>query len=171
MSLWDVLAWHRPKVTGAMLGSTLLFIMFFCMMEYTVVTFACRVLQLLLAAGLVANVTKRCTLTSDDIQRAVDSLAPRVADALEKLHELVLWRDTRASAAVAVASVVAAALGNLMSDVTLAVCAVVLAFTLPAVYERKKDTIDAVIARAQEHLEKYIGKIKTSVDEVAKKSE
>lgn len=171
MSLWDVLAWHRPKVTGVLLGSTLLFVTFLCMMGYTVVTFVCRVLQLTLAAGLVASVTKRCTLTSDDIQRAVDCVAPRVAAALEKLHEIVMWRDTRTSAAVAVASVVVACLGNMMSDATVVVCAIVLAFSLPAVYERKKDPIDRVIAQAQVYVEKYIGKIKTSVDEVAKKSE
>ncbi|KAH9579836.1 Reticulon [Trypanosoma melophagium] len=171
MSLWDVLAWHRPKVTGALLGSTLLFIAFFGMMGYTVVTFVCRLLQLFLAAGMVASVTKRCTLTSDDIQRAVDRVAPRVATALEKLHGLIMWRDTRASTAFAVLTVVAASLGNMMSDAAFAAFVVVLAFTLPAVYEQKKDTIDRMVAKAQGHVEKYIGKIKTSVDEVAKKSE
>ncbi|KEG12877.1 reticulon domain protein [Trypanosoma grayi] len=175
MSLWDVLAWHRPQVTGVLLGSTLSIILFYCFMEYTMVTFLCRILQVTLLVGVLLGFTKRCSFTQDDIHGAVDRFVdcatPRAVAALQHAYQLATWHDYRASGQVLGLSIVAGFLGNMLSDGTLVVMVVVLAFSLPAVYEKKKDMIDAWVAEAEAFIEKYVGTIRTKVDEVVKKNE
>ncbi|PBJ80868.1 reticulon domain protein [Trypanosoma cruzi cruzi] len=175
MSLWDMLAWHRPKVTGVLLGTVLSVLTFFCLMKYTMVTFLCRILQLVLLAGVLLGFTNRWHLTSDDIHEAVNRLVdcatPRLVTALESMHQLVTWRDYRRSGLVTLVSFVVALLGNLVSDAAFLTFFLLLAFTVPAVYEKKKDLIDQWISAATAQVEKYMGKIKTKVEEATKKKE
>ncbi|RNF13459.1 reticulon domain protein [Trypanosoma conorhini] len=175
MSLWEVLAWHRPKVTSVLFGTVISVLALFCFMQYTVVTFLCRVIQLLLLLGVIVGLTNRCKLTSDDIHcavnRFVDYATPRAEAALETTYNVVTWRNYHLSGMVTLASVVIAFLGNLFSDTALLVSVVVLAFSVPAVYERKKDLIDRWVGVAKSKVEKYMGTLKTKVEEVTKKDE
>ncbi|RNF06409.1 reticulon domain protein [Trypanosoma rangeli] len=175
MSLWDVLAWQRPIVTGTILGTMLSVLTVFCVMEYTMVTFLCRILQLFLLLGVVVGLTNRCKLTSDDIHcavnRFVDYATPRLVAALETTHNVVTWRDYTTSGTVTVVSVVIAFLGNFISDFGFFMIAFVLAFTVPVVYEKKKDVIDQWVEMVVSQVQKYMGTIKTKVEEATKKKE
>jgi len=58
-----------------------------------------------------------------------------------------------------------------MSDSTLVLTVVVLAFTLPVVYEKEQKQIDMYLKKAQEFMDKYLNMLKTKGSEMKKKVE
>ncbi|KAH8613975.1 putative Reticulon [Trypanosoma vivax] len=169
----DVLLWRRPPVTGAIFGTLLITISLFMLMEYTIVTFTCRVLQLLLATGFTYSLTKGETITEDDIYRAVDKfvecLAPVLTKALQRGYHIVMWRDRRVSACVLLFSISVGMLGNLLSDMMLLFTTIVFLFTAPIAYEKNKSAVDSFLLKMKETVNEHLGSFQTRFDSTRKR--
>ncbi|AAZ11943.1 reticulon domain protein [Trypanosoma equiperdum] len=171
---WEVLSWHRPTATGSLFAVLLSTILFFWYMKYTVVTFLCRLLQVLFAAMPLMGFMKWGTYTNDDIQmmvdRFADCFAPYAVLVLQKIYDLVTWRDRKQSGAIAALTVVLAIVGNYFSDMAVLGLIVTLLFTAPVVYEKNKEVIDNATADIMAMAEEHLGALRTKVDQLTKKN-
>lgn len=170
----DILAWHRPVASGIVAGTIFAFWFVFVFFDYTLTTYTARLMTIACIAGGAAAVTKRIPVRSPEemsarMDRAYESLRPHVTRGVDAAVALLTWRDFATSAKFFIATIVVAFVGNWLSDTTLMLLVLVLSFSLPVVYEKKKKEIDSAVAKAQETLDKYLAMIKTKAD--AKKTQ
>lgn len=156
--------WERPAATGVVVGSVAATLVLLGYFEYTLVTLACRALQLAAAAWFAAVQLGRApTVKGDEIASTVSGALtraePLVTAALTAIYELVSWQDTRKSAKAFAASLFLAAIGNAFSDLTLLFLVTVATFGWPPVYAKNKPAIDQAATKA-------IKKINETIDRV-----
>lgn len=162
----DILAWHRPVASGVIAGSLFAFWFVYVYFHYTFTTYASRIATIAFIAGGAAAVTKRISAQSPEqvsahMDRTYESIRPHVTKAVDAAVALMTWRDFAASAKAFVALIVLAFLGNWMSDTTLILIAMIVAFSAPVVYEKKQKEIDNAVHKAQAMADKYLAMLKT----------
>jgi FtsH-binding integral membrane protein len=170
----DILAWHRPIASGIVAGSLFAFWFVYVYFHYTFTTYICRLVTILLIVGGAAVLTKRIPMRSPEeisarMDRTYESIRPFVTKSVNAAVGLVTWRDFVASAKFFIATIVLAFLGNWMSDTTLILLALIIAFSVPVVYEKKKKEIDQAVEKAQTVMDKYLSMLKTKAS--AKKAQ
>ncbi|CBZ28934.1 reticulon domain protein, 22 kDa potentially aggravating protein (paple22) [Leishmania mexicana MHOM/GT/2001/U1103] len=166
LTLRDVVTWNRP------VASSVIFCFFFTMWaifvfaEYTLTTFVSRIVSILLIAGAAAAVTKRTIVTSPDdvtasMDRAYESVRPCVTKLVDCTISLLTWRDYVASAKFFMGTLVMAFLGNWMSDTTLMLVILIVAFTAPVAYQKKQKEIEHAMKQVRAYIDKWLGMLKT----------
>ncbi|GET90863.1 reticulon domain protein, 22 kDa potentially aggravating protein [Leishmania tarentolae] len=165
----DVVAWHRPVASGIIFSLFFITWSIFVFAEYTLTTFVSRIVSLFLIAGAAAAVTKRTMVASPEdvtasMDRVYESLRPCVTKLVDCTISLLTWRDYAATAKFFVATLVMAVLGNWMSDTTLALVTLIVAFTAPVAYEKKQKEIEHVLQQVRVYTDKYLGMIKMQAE-------
>ena len=163
----QLILWEKPTASGVVLAGLLSIIVIFGFFEYTIVTFLCRVVQLMfvVVGGLVYL---HMFPSSDDIKTCIsnslDKVQPSIAKGLDALFRLLAWEDVKFSAMVLVGTIFFALLGNLFSDLWLLFLGTVALFTLPIGYTKNKVQIDSILLNisALKELNRIVDKILNS---------
>ncbi|KPI85976.1 reticulon domain protein 22 kDa potentially aggravating protein (paple22) (PAPLE22) [Leptomonas seymouri] len=165
----DILAWHRPIASGLVAGTIFAFWFVYVFFQYTLTTYVSRLVTIAFIVGGAAALTKCVAIRSPEdvsarMDRTYESIRPHVAKGVDAAIALITWRNFLNSAKFFVATIVVAFLGNCMSDSTLMLVALILAFTLPVLYEKKQKEIDSAIEKVQAVVDKYLMMLKTKAD-------
>lgn len=162
---YDIVAWHRPIVSGIVFGSIVTVWFIFVYFEYTLATFLCRAIQLLFVLGAVPMLTQRALVSASDVTANMDkvyeAIRPCTQKAVQQTFDILTWRDFNKSAKAFLVSFLIAYIGNYVNDSTLFIVVVVAVFSIPVVYEKKKPEIDAQVVKVQGLVDKYLGMLKT----------
>ncbi|CAG9578492.1 reticulon domain protein, 22 kDa potentially aggravating protein (paple22) [Leishmania major strain Friedlin] len=165
----DIVTWHRPIASAIIFSSFFTIWAIFVFAEYTLTTFLSRIVSILLIAGAAAAVTKRTIVTlpkdvTASMDRAYESVRPCVTKLVDSTISLFTWRDYAASAKFFMTTLVMAFLGNWMSDTTLMLVILIVAFTAPVAYEKKQNEIERAVQQVRAYADKYLGMIKTHAE-------
>lgn len=172
---YDILAWHRPVVSGVTLAALFTVWFIFVYYEYTLVTYVSRIVEIAFILGAVATLTQKAFVSSADVKNHMDhmyeKIRPYAMRFVEGLFGLLTWSNPVASAKVFLASFLVAYVGNWFSDSTLLLILLILAFSVPVVYEKEKPVIDAYLKKAEDFVDKYLNMLKTKGTELKSKVE
>ncbi|CAJ1010692.1 putative Reticulon [Leishmania naiffi] len=166
LTAMNVLAWHRPVASGTIFASLFTLWAVFVFAEYTLTTFLSRIVTITLIVGAAAALTKRTIVASPEdvtasMDRVYECVRPSVTKAVDCIVCLLTWRDYTTSAKLFAGTFVTAFLGNWMSDTTLLLVVLLVAFTVPVAYEKKQKEIEHAMKQAQAYIDQYISMIKT----------
>lgn len=160
ISVWDVLAWRRPVLSGISMVALLALWVTFVLCRYTLTTFVSRIASLVFLVGAVGAITKRFELSPEDLSASLDrmyeNLRPIMTRMADYLVHMITWRDFQASTRMFILTFVGAFVGNYMSDSTIVLFCIILAYTLPAVYERYHSEIDGAVNRVMHMTDQYV---------------
>jgi hypothetical protein len=169
----DLVMWKKPRATGVVVATIALFLIVFGWLEYTIVTFTCRVLQLsMIAYGVALKLDKPVLSATDVVEglfRAVDRSKPYIKTGLTTLTKVVMWEEDAPSTKVLGVSILVAMVGNLFSDLTLVLLITVGIFAGPKLYVQNKEKIDAQLGELKRHAEQTLQSVPSS--SAAKKTE
>lgn len=160
ITLKSLLMWEKPKESMIIAGSLVGFIVVFGIMEYTMLTFICRLLQLLLLCFAGAAYLGKPLATAQEIVQYAkllhDMFLPLVWDAVDALARIITWESRSTTTEVFIATVVLAALGNFFSDLTLILLVTVCFFVVPVLYVKNKAVVDGHLEIAKEYFDRLI---------------
>lgn len=174
-SAMDILAWRRPIASGAILGAILAVWFTYVFFEYTTITFLSRIAAIVIGTGGVMAFTNNLeSFRSDDVvsrgDKLYEKLRPYISNGLRVIFEIFAWTNINLSARVFLATFVTAFFGNYMSDAVFILFVVILAFSMPIVYEKKKPQIDAQIKKISDLFDKYLNIAKKKGSSVKEKA-
>lgn len=160
LTLKSLLMWEKPKESMIIAGTLLGFIVVFGIMEYTMLTFICRLLQLVLLCFLGANYLGKPLATSQEIVEYAkllhDMFLPLIWDTVDFLARIITWESRSTTTEVFVGTIVLGALGNFFSDLTLIFFCTVAFFVCPILYVKNKAVVDGHLAQAKVYLDRLI---------------
>lgn len=172
----DLLLWRDTSKSGIALGgATAAFLVLQFARFNAVATFAYALISLVLGSFIWNNIAAfthrppvpvprvlREGVSEADIRPYVEKSTLYVNKALAFAHRLATGREAALSGTAIAFLYVVAKVSSLFSLVGLAYTVVLLAFTLPKVYELKKDDIDAAVDQGRKQLttvyDKYLHK-------------
>lgn len=177
----DLLLWRDPAKSGAVLAGISIVYFLLEWSNFNVITVGAN-LGLLAVSGaflwsVIANFAHRPGppipgvlregVTEGQVKQFAADWTPYINKALAFAYRVATGKDVVLSIQVAGVLFVIAKIGGLFTPLGWVYTAVLLAFTVPKLYEVKKDEIDGGIAKAQgtsrqlydQHLHKYVEKI------------
>ncbi|XP_057533633.1 reticulon-like protein B4 [Amaranthus tricolor] len=174
----DVFLWRNKKISASVLGTATAIWILFELLEYHLLTLVCHIMIFSLAVlFLWANATTfinkspphipEVSLPEKPIREIVGALSFEVNRGLALLHDVATGKDLKKFLAVIAGLWVLSILGKSCDFLTLFYINFILLHTVPVLYEKYEDKVDAfaekAIAEAKKHYgvvnEKYISKI------------
>lgn len=159
----ELFSWTRPTATGIVVGFIAALLLIFSYFEYTIVLFACRLLQVGFAVlgGLIY--TKQYTITSESVRDGVstfaDNFKPILVNTCDAIFRLLAWEQPGYSAPLLIGTVVVAFLSTYLEDSFLILVITILAFGGTPLYIKYQKQIDP-------HAEKIANQIKTLISQI-----
>lgn len=162
----DLVMWKNQRATGFVVGSIALFLVVFGLLEYTIVTFTCRVLQISMIAYGVALKLDRVHIKPDDVvdlvTKGIDNAKPYVTRGIAALTRVLMWEDSGMSVRVLGVSVLVAMVGNIFSDLTLIFLITLGVFAGPTLYMNNKEKIDEQLSHIKGHVDSAVASVPAS---------
>jgi hypothetical protein len=157
LTFTDLVLWKNEKATGAVVGTIALFLFLFGWMEYTILTFACRVLQIAMVAYGAALKLDRGPVPKPDevveyVSAGIEHAKPHVVRFVAAATRILMWEDTYASLRVLAISIFVGMVGNLFSGLATVFLLTVIVFAGPKIYQQHKERIDAQIGQARSYV-------------------
>lgn len=176
----DVLLWRDPKKSGIVLGGITAVYLLVHSISYNPVVVLANLAQLAVIAcflwNLVAGFLKKPGVPVPDfVKKGVSEAEAKdaaarysvyVNKALATVERVISGKDVVLTLQIAGALFVVARVASIVSPLTLAYLGVVCLFTLPKLYEMKKDEIDTHITKAKDNYNNVYSK---HVDPLVKK--
>lgn len=161
----DIVMWKDPKQTAPILAGIMLIIFVFGFMEYTIVTFLCRVAQIFFVSYWVLSYTGRVPATGSDemqvmIRDTVAALEPVAISVLDRLFRVLAWENPFLTLKCIFFSIFLGMLGNVFSDVTLMFLATVVVFIGPLAYSHNKAIVDPVASQLNARANRVVDSIR-----------
>ena len=171
ITLKSLLMWEKPKESLAIAGTLLGFIVVFGIMEYTMLTFICRLLQLIFIAFAGANYLGKPLATSQEIvqyaQLLHEMFLPLVWETVDFLARIITWENRSTTTEVFIGTIILAALGNFFSDLTLVFLVTLAFFVVPVLYMKNKAVVDGHLETAKEFFDRLIAQSQDQLKSVA----
>ncbi|KAG2486462.1 hypothetical protein HYH03_014909 [Edaphochlamys debaryana] len=173
----DVLLWRDVKSSALVAGGATGAFLAYTLNPFTASTIVCYLVAILsLAMFIWAQVGNfisksgppvpgflKAGVSEEQAHRAVDSLLPALNKGLAFLGVLASGKDLKLSLLTMGGSYAAARVFALVTPITLAYAVVVLALSLPKVYEAKQAEVDRALAAVQAKLDELMAKFKENV--------
>ncbi|GAU32333.1 hypothetical protein TSUD_43750 [Trifolium subterraneum] len=161
----DILLWRNKKLTGMALGAGTALWVFFELMEYHLITLICHLLILSLGAlFLWTNASvfihkspmqiPNISIPQESIIEAVTVLRIEINRGFTILREIGTGRDIRKFLTVVGVLWVISVIGSWFNFLTLFYLFYLSLFTLPLVYEKNEDQVDALAEKAMIEIKK-----------------
>ncbi|CAL9085675.1 Reticulon [Musa troglodytarum] len=162
----DVFLWRNKKVSAATLGGATAIWVLFELMEYHLLTFVCHSLILSLAimflwsnASTFINKSPpripEVSIPEDLTVNIALSLRYEINWAFAALRDIALGRDLKKFLSVIAGLWVFSIIGNCCNFLTLFYIAFVIVHTVPPLYEKYEDKVDAFAEKAQTEFKKH----------------
>lgn len=162
----DVFLWRNKKVSAATLGGATAIWVLFELMEYHLLTFVCHSLILSLAimflwsnASTFINKSPpripEVSIPEDMTVNIALSLRYEINWAFAALRDIALGRDLKKFLSVIAGLWVFSIIGNFCNFLTLFYIAFVTLHTVPPLYEKYEDKVDAFAEKAQTEFKKH----------------
>ncbi|XP_019177792.1 PREDICTED: reticulon-like protein B2 [Ipomoea nil] len=174
----DIFLWRDKKVSGAVVGFATTIWVLFELMEYHLLTLVCHILILALAISFLwSNASTfinksppqipSVILPQDTVLNVASALRIEINRTLAVLREIASGKDVKKFLAVIAGLWVLSVMGNSFNFLTLFYLIVVLLHTVPMLYEKYEDQVDAFAEKAEAEImkqyavlnEKYLSKI------------
>ncbi len=170
--VWQVLAWEKPYASGAVLSCILALVLVFGVLEYTVLTFVCRLLQFLFAVVGGLTSMKKMTVTSDDVKITVSNgltkLQPSIVSAIDCLYRIVTWENVSISGYVFAGCLLVSFLSCFLSDLTIIVLVTFVSFTAPYVLAHHQKEVGQIVDRFKEAFHGLISQLELQTKKAKK---
>ncbi len=149
-SVWSVACWDDPKVTLLVASANFASMFFIGILDYSLLTFICRILQIGIAVSFFASQFDRLpAVDSSGITRTVGNLLnlvePKIVTALHQLVDIAAWRDPNRTLMVLGFSMLVAFLGSTLGDLGVWFLGSVLFFAVPPYYNSHKVECDGLL--------------------------
>ena len=165
-----LLTWKHPICAGMVVGAVAAYLFLFSYLEYTYLTFACRMVQLVLITKFVKSFFGSSSAECCDSEECVEKLETSLTEKVKKyvptlvstckcMHSIATWEDKSKTGQFFAASLVLACIGNWFSFTQLVVIATVGCFTLPLGYEKNQALVDAQIENLKPMVNQMLAKI------------
>lgn len=159
----ELFSWTRPAATGIVVSIIAALLLIFSYFEYTIVLFACRLLQVGFAVlgGLVYS--KQYTISAEDVRDGVsvfaDNFKPILVNTCDGIFRLLAWEQPGYSAPLLIGSVVLAFLSTYLEDAFLILVVTILAFGGTPLYNKYHAQIDPHVEKLGKQTKKLISQI------------
>ncbi|BAT94267.1 hypothetical protein LR48_Vigan02g206600 [Vigna angularis] len=161
----DILLWRNRRTTGIALGAGTAVWVFFQMMEYHLITFICHLLIMFLGAlFLWSNASvfihksplhiPHVVIPEDCVLEAASAIRIEINRAFVLLREIGTGRDLKKFLSVIAVLWVISVIGGWFHFLTLFYLFYLSLFTLPLLYEKYEDQVDAMGEKAMIELKK-----------------
>ncbi|ESW15480.1 hypothetical protein PHAVU_007G075900 [Phaseolus vulgaris] len=161
----DILLWRNRRSTGIALGAGTAFWFFFEMMGYHLITFICHLLIMSLAAlFLWSNASvfihksplhiPQVVIPEECVLEAASAIRAEVNRAFVVLREIGTGRDLKKFLSVIAVLWVISVIGSWFNFLTLFYLFYLSLFTLPLLYEKNEDQVDAMGEKAMIEIKK-----------------
>lgn len=161
----DIFLWRDKKVTGSVLGLATVIWVLFELLEYHLLTLVCHILILGLAiiflwsnASTFINKSPpkipEVVLPQDIVQGVASALRTEINSAFALLRVVASGRDLKKFLAVIAGLWVVSILGSCFNSLTLFYICFVLLHTVPVLYEKYEDKVDAFAEKAEAEFKK-----------------
>ncbi|GER46684.1 reticulon-like protein [Striga asiatica] len=161
----DIFLWRDKKISAGVLGLATAIWVLFELMEYHLLTLVCHILILALAISFLwTNASTFINKSPPKIPQVVvpEDFVLGVASALRiefngafaTLREIASGRDIKKFLAVIAGLWVVSVLGSCMNSLTLFYICFVLLHTVPVLYEKYEDQVDAFAEKAEAEIKK-----------------
>lgn len=150
-SVTSVACWDDPKVTLLVAAANFVSMFFIGILEYSLLTFICRILQIGVAVTFFASQFDRLpAVDSAGISRAVANalnlIEPKIVALLHQLVDIAAWRDPKRTLVALACSMLVAFFGSLLGDLGVWFLGSVLFFTVPPYYVTHKAECDRLLS-------------------------
>eukprot|EP00758_Cryptobia_borreli_P020168 Tbor_TRINITY_DN965_c0_g1::TRINITY_DN965_c0_g1_i1::g.21214::m.21214 len=156
----ELFTWQRPLASSVTVTMILLLVYIFGYLQYTIITFICRVIQLAFILVGVGVYTKTICLSAEDARshtsNIVMSLDHIVSDTIERSYRVLVWEVPSISVGVMIGSTVVGLLGTYVSDVMMVTILTIFAFTVPVAYYKNRAVVDRQIDKIKKSIKKSI---------------
>ncbi|XP_051900947.1 LOW QUALITY PROTEIN: uncharacterized protein LOC127586946 [Pristis pectinata] len=186
----DLIYWSDPKKTGVVFGSTLTLlvslavfsvvsVLAYLVLALLSVTISFRVYKSVIQAVQKVNdgnpfkvyLEQDITLSADTFRKYCDTTLVHVNRALKYLLQLFLVQDLVDSLKLAVLMWLMTYVGAVFNGLTLLILAVLLTFSVPAVYKKYQKEIDHYVDLVQKQVCCAVGKIQEKLPGTKRKNE
>lgn len=161
----DIFLWRDKKVTGGVIGVATAIWVLFELLEYHLLTLVCHVLILALAvlflwsnASTFINKSPpkipEVIIPEDIVVGVVSAFRIEINSALAVLREIASGRDLKKFLAVIAGLWVLSVMGSCFNFLTLFYTCFILLHTLPLLYEKYEDQVDAFAEKAEKEFKK-----------------
>uniref|UniRef100_A0A1J3CFA8 Reticulon-like protein n=1 Tax=Noccaea caerulescens TaxID=107243 RepID=A0A1J3CFA8_NOCCA len=161
----DIFLWRNKKVSGGVFGAATASWIVFELMEYHFLTFLCHFLILALASLFLWS--NACTfihkasphipevhIPEDPVLQLASGLRIEANRAFTVLRSVALGRDLKKFVLVVAGLWVLSVIGSCCNFMTLFYIATVLLFTIPVLYEKYEDKVDAFGEKVMKEMKK-----------------
>ncbi|CAH2080215.1 unnamed protein product [Thlaspi arvense] len=162
----DIFLWRNKKVSGGVLGAVTACWILFELIEYHLLTFLCHFSILVLAALFLWS--NACTfihkasphipevhIPEDPVLQLASGLRIEANRVFTLLRSIASGRDLKKFILVIAGLWVLSIIGSCCNFLTLFYTATVLLFTVPVLYEKYEDKVDAVGEKAMREIKKH----------------
>nr|GLL28199.1 reticulon-like protein B3 [Ipomoea trifida] len=161
----DIFLWRDKKVSAGVLGFATAIWVFFELLEYHLLTLVCHVLILALAISfLMSNASTfikksplhipEVCIPEDIVLGVASALRIEINSALANLRDIACGKDLKKFLGVIAGLWLFSILGNLCNFLTLFYISFVLLHTVPLLYEKYEDQVDAFAEKAEIEIKK-----------------
>ncbi|CAA2934980.1 reticulon B5 [Olea europaea subsp. europaea] len=161
----DIFLWRNKKISAAVLGGATAAWVLFELLDYHLLTLVCHILILALAvlflwSSVTTFIHKRpphipeVHLPEDPFLQVASALRIEINHALSLLREIASGRDLKKFLMVVAGLWVLSIVGSLCNFLTLFYILFVLLLTIPVLYEKYDDKIDAFAEKAMTQIKK-----------------
>ncbi|CAH9123499.1 unnamed protein product [Cuscuta epithymum] len=161
----DIFLWRNKKVTAGVLGFATAIWVFFELLEYHLLTLVCHVLILALAISfLLSNASTflkksplhipEVVIPEDIVVSVASALRTEINGALDNLRDIASGKDSKKFLGVIVGLWILSILGSQCNFLTLFYISFVLLHTVPVLYEKYEDQIEAFAEKAGVEIKK-----------------
>lgn len=162
----DIFLWRDKKVSAGVLGFATVIWALFELLEYHVLTLVCHILIVSLAvlflwsnASAFINTAPpqipEVVLPKDIVLGVASALRIEINRALEILRDIASGKDLKRFLIVIVGLWIISILGNFWNFLTLFYIVFVLLHTVPVLYEKHEDKVDAFAEKAEAEIKKH----------------
>ncbi|CAA0812955.1 Reticulon-like protein B5 [Striga hermonthica] len=161
----DIFLWRDKKISAGVLGLATAIWVLFELVEYHLLTLVCHILILTLAVSFLwTNASSfinksppkipQVELPEDIVLGVASALRIEVNGAFATLREIASGRDIKKFLAVIAGLWVVSFLGSCMNSLTLFYICFVLLHSVPVLYEKYEDQVDAFAEKAEAEIKK-----------------
>ncbi|XP_076897184.1 reticulon-like protein B5 [Bidens hawaiensis] len=161
----DIFLWRNKKISASVLGGVTALWVLFKLLEYRLVTLVCHILILVFAVLFVWSSASKIInkspprvpevkISEDTVHQFASALRIEVNNILQMLRGIAAGRDPKKFLAVVVGLWVLSIVGSWCNFLTLFYMSFVALHTVPVLYEKYEDQIDAFAEKAMTELRK-----------------
>ncbi|KAL1565533.1 Reticulon-like protein B2 [Salvia divinorum] len=170
----DILLWRNKKVSAGVLGVATLIWVLFELLEYHLLALVCHILILGLAivflwsnASSFINKSRpkipEVVIPEDIVRDVASAFRSEINFALATLREIASGKDVKSFLAVIAGLWVLSVLGSSLNFLTLFYIGFVLLHSVPLLYEKYEDQVDAFAEKAEAELKKQYAVFRSQV--------